>query len=76
VLIHAGASVKTVQLALGHSTPTVTLNTYVHEWPDVLDWTRSLVDDALGQRKRRPCRLEAEHDRCSSGQCLVRGYTS
>jgi integrase len=48
VLIHAGASVKTVQLALGHSTPTVTLNTYVHEWPDVLDRTRSLVDAALG----------------------------
>jgi integrase len=39
VLIHAGASVKTVQLALGHSTPTVTLNTYVHEWPDVVDRT-------------------------------------
>jgi integrase len=51
VLIHAGASVKTVQLALGHSTPTVTLNTYVHEWPDVLDRTRSLVDDALGGRE-------------------------
>jgi integrase len=51
VLIHAGASVKTVQLALGHSTPTITLNTYVHEWPDVLDRTRSLVDDALGQRE-------------------------
>lgn len=51
VLIHAGASVKTVQLALGHSNPTVTLNTYVHEWPDVLDRTRSLVDGALGQRE-------------------------
>jgi integrase len=48
LLIHAGASVKTVQLALGHSTPTVTLNEYVHEWPDVLDRTRSLVDGALG----------------------------
>jgi hypothetical protein len=42
------ASVKTAQLALGHSTPTVTLNEYVHEWPDVLDRTRSLVDGALG----------------------------
>ncbi len=28
LLIHAGASVKTVQLALGHSTPAITLNTY------------------------------------------------
>lgn len=51
LLIHAGASVKTVQLALGHSTPTVTLNTYAHEWPDVLDRTRSLVDEALGTRE-------------------------
>jgi integrase len=51
LLIHAGASVKTVQLALGHSTPTVTLNEYVHEWPDALDRTRSLVDGALGKRE-------------------------
>lgn len=51
VLIHAGASVKTVQLSLGHSTPTVTLNTYVHEWPDVIDRTRLLVDGALGRRE-------------------------
>lgn len=29
LLIHSGASVKTVQMALGHSTPTVTLNAYV-----------------------------------------------
>jgi integrase len=49
--IHAGASVKTVQLALGHSTPTVTHNEYVHEWPDALDRTRSLVDGALGTRE-------------------------
>ncbi|GAA1626768.1 tyrosine-type recombinase/integrase [Actinoplanes couchii] len=51
LLIHAGASVKTVQLALGHSTPTVTLNEYVHEWPDALDRTRALVDGALGGHK-------------------------
>lgn len=51
VLIHAGASVKTVQLALGLSTPTVTLNTYVHEWPDVLDRTRLLIDGALGRHE-------------------------
>jgi hypothetical protein len=31
--------------------PTVTLNTYVHEWPDVLDRTRSLVDAALRGRE-------------------------
>ena len=49
VLIHAGASVKAVQLALGHSSPIITLNTYVHEWPDAVDRTRSLIDGALGQ---------------------------
>ncbi|MCA1694104.1 MAG: site-specific integrase, partial [Actinobacteria bacterium] len=32
LLIHNGAAVKTVQLALGHSTPMITLNTYAHEW--------------------------------------------
>jgi hypothetical protein len=49
LLIHNGASVKTVQLALGHSTPMITLNTYAHEWPDALDRTRTLVDAALGR---------------------------
>jgi integrase len=48
LLIHNGAAVKTVQLALGHSTPMMTLNTYAHEWPDALDRTRTLVDAALG----------------------------
>lgn len=47
LLIHNGAAVKTVQLALGHSTPMITLNTYAHEWPDALDRTRTLVDAAL-----------------------------
>lgn len=48
LLIHAGASVKTVQLALGHSKPSITLDTYSHEWPDAVDRTRNLVDAALG----------------------------
>ncbi len=39
---------KTVQLALGHSSPMITLNTYAHDWPDALDRTRALVDAALG----------------------------
>jgi integrase len=52
LLIHNGASVKTVQLALGHSTPTVTLNTYVGEWPEAHERTRSLVDGALGRVPR------------------------
>ncbi|MEU8013960.1 hypothetical protein AB0B74_27475 [Micromonospora parva] len=40
-----------VALALGRSTPTITLNTYVHECPDVLDRSRLLVDGALGQHE-------------------------
>jgi integrase len=50
-LIHAGASVKTVQIALGHSSPTVTLNTYVGEWPEAVDRTRAIMDAALGLRQ-------------------------
>lgn len=49
VLIHGGASVKTVQLALGHTTPTVTLNTYVGHWPDAVETTRALIDQALSR---------------------------
>jgi integrase len=48
VLIHRGASVKTVQKALGHSRPSITLDTYTHDWPDALDRIRNLIDDALG----------------------------
>lgn len=47
LLIHKGKNVKTVQLALGHSTPMVTLNTYVHEWPNCEDRTRDIVDAEL-----------------------------
>ena len=47
LLITSGASVKTVQLALGHSSPMITLNTYVGLWPEALDRTRSLVDAAF-----------------------------
>lgn len=51
-LIHSGASVKRVQLALGHSTPTITLNTYVGEWPDTDRDTSSIIDSALGSVPR------------------------
>jgi integrase len=47
-LIHAGASVKTVQGALGHSTPMITLNVYTGEWPEAVDRTRAILDAALG----------------------------
>jgi integrase len=48
VLIFGGANVKSVQLAMGHTTPTITLNTYVGYWPDAVDQTRTLVDSAPG----------------------------
>jgi integrase len=48
VLIYGGANVKSMQLAMGHTTPTITLNTYVGYRPDAVDQTRSLVDSALG----------------------------
>jgi len=50
-LIHAGSSVKTVQVALGHSSPTVILNTYVGQWPEAVDRTRAIMDDALSLRQ-------------------------
>lgn len=49
---HRGASVKRVQLALGHSTPMITLNTYLGEWPEADERTRSIVDAALGDVPR------------------------
>ena len=54
VLIFGGSNVKTVQLAMGHTTPTITLNTYVGYWPDALDRTRNLVDSALAQGPNAP----------------------
>lgn len=47
LLIHNGASVKTVQLALGHATPTITLDTYLHDWPDLINKTRDIVEAGL-----------------------------
>lgn len=47
------------QRALGHSTPTVTLNTYVGLWPDQIDRTRTLVDAALGHVRGAPAHGES-----------------
>jgi integrase len=65
VLIFGGANVKTVQLAMGHTTPTVTLNTYVGYWPEAPDCTRSLVNTALGCTPPVPRRIPRP---CSAGQ--------
>lgn len=48
-LIYSGASVKTVQIRLGHASPAETLNTYTHLWPGEGDRTRSALDAVLGR---------------------------
>ena len=69
VLIYGGANVKSVQLAMGHTTPTITLNTYVGYWPDAIDQTRTLVDSALGRTGSVP---EGPLVTCSAAQAPVR----
>jgi integrase len=47
--IAAGCDVVTVQRALGHSSATVTLNTYAHLWPTAEDRTRAAAAAMLGE---------------------------
>jgi len=51
-LIAANCSIATVQTALGHASPSITLNTYTHLWPREQDRTRraaqGLVDEVFG----------------------------
>jgi integrase len=47
LLIRSGASVKTVQTLLGHSSVLETLDTYSHLWPDSDDHTREAVEKEL-----------------------------
>ncbi|MDG4749348.1 site-specific integrase [Micromonospora sp. WMMD718] len=55
LLIAAGASVTTVQLALGHANPSITLNRYAGLWPEATEQVRTLVDAALKRPDgRRP----------------------
>jgi integrase len=48
-LIAAGCDVVTVQRALGHSSASITLDTYSHLWPDANDRTRKAADQLLSQ---------------------------
>jgi integrase len=48
-LIASGADVVTVQRAMGHSSATITLNTYSHLWPTAEDRTRSAAADLMAQ---------------------------
>ncbi|MFC9768335.1 tyrosine-type recombinase/integrase [Rhodococcus jostii] len=47
-LIHAGCDVVTVQRALGHSSASVTLDTYSHLWPKAEDRTRKAAEELVG----------------------------
>lgn len=47
--IAQGADVKTLQMQLGHSSPSITLNTYTTLWPERLDD----VADAIGALRER-----------------------
>ena len=46
-LIAGGASVKQVQMILGHASAAVTLGVYAHLWPGDDDRARSILDAAL-----------------------------
>ncbi|UYB35486.1 site-specific integrase [Arthrobacter koreensis] len=46
-LIASGCDVATVQRALGHSLPSITLNTYTHLWPTAEDKTRTAADELM-----------------------------
>jgi integrase len=48
-LISAGCDVVTVQHALGHSKPSITLDTYSHLWPKAEDRTRSAAAALMGE---------------------------
>jgi integrase len=61
-LIADGCDVVTVQRALGHKSPSVTLNTYSHLWPTAEDRTRQasgrMAAEALGLRAADSLRTE------------------
>lgn len=46
-LIASGCDVVTVQRALGHSQPSITLNVYSHLWPSAEDHTRAATADFM-----------------------------
>lgn len=46
-LIAAGCDISTVQHALGHSKPSITLDTYTHLWPKAEDRTRAAAQGMI-----------------------------
>ena len=66
-LIAGGASVKQVQLVLGHSAAVITLRIYAHLWPGEEDRTRTVMDAVLGGL-RTGCGQVGDATRETAGQ--------
>jgi integrase len=67
-LIAQGCDVVTVQRALGHSTPSITLNVYSHLWPSAEDRTRSATASFIAE-----IRNSADSVRTGTEEPQVRG---
>jgi integrase len=61
-LISGGASVKQVQMALGHASPAITLKVYSHMWPGDDDRIRDLSDATMAPLRGRTHGLRAVGD--------------
>ncbi|WP_223215228.1 tyrosine-type recombinase/integrase [Microbacterium trichothecenolyticum] len=59
-LIAQGCDVVTVQRALGHSTPSITLNVYSHLWPSAEDKTRSATASFMTEIRNSADSLRTE----------------
>jgi hypothetical protein len=66
-LIAGGASVKQVQVVLGHANAMITLRTYAHLWPGDDDRTRAVMDATL-DALRTGCGLDQSSDSIAAGQ--------
>lgn len=66
-LIAGGASVKQVQLVLGHASAVITLRIYAHLWPGEEDRTRTVMDAVLGSM-RTGCGQVGQENCISAGQ--------
>ena len=66
-LIAGGASVKQVQLVLGHASAVITLRIYAHLWPGEEDRTRTVMDAVLGGL-RTGCGLDDRATKEIAGQ--------
>jgi len=66
-LVAGGASVKQVQLVLGHVSAVITLRIYARLWPGEEDRTRSVMDAVLGDL-RTGCGQVGDSTREIAGQ--------